>query len=194
LNKSFPFKAYKHPDVKAALELLFHNKCAYCETRYGTTHPVEIEHWRPKGEVRTPNGIKIRPGFYWLAAEWDNLLPSCIDCNRARTQELPDRSKKVLGKANQFPVDHPNPTHIKDIECSAPLLLNPCLDDPSQHIEFLKEGVLRPQKLAGMPSRKALESIQNLRTEPHRSCAHSLRVFIADSTAYLFYQNNCQCN
>ncbi len=88
--KSFTFTAYKEDDVKLALDKLFHGKCAYCESVYAGTQPMDVEHWRPKGEIaRIESGkrIKVRkPGYYWLAAEWTNLLPSCIDCNRQRSQ------------------------------------------------------------------------------------------------------------
>lgn len=89
-TKAFSFSAYKSKDVKAALDVLFHGKCAYCESVYANVQPMDVEHFRPKGRVtRWVNGkreIVLRFGYYWLAAEWTNLLPSCIDCNRQRLQ------------------------------------------------------------------------------------------------------------
>ena len=41
------FKAYKGRDVPPALEALFGGRCAYCETPYSNSHPVDVEHWRP---------------------------------------------------------------------------------------------------------------------------------------------------
>jgi hypothetical protein len=83
--KTFGFAAYKGDDVKAALEELFEGKCAYCETFYEAGGPMDVEHYRPKGAVaEEPDHW----GYWWLAAEWDNLLPSCTDCNRKRRQEI----------------------------------------------------------------------------------------------------------
>lgn len=97
----FSFSVYKHADVKERLEELFHGKCAYCESRYSSTRPMDVEHYRPKGRVAESEG---HPGYYWLAAEWTNLLPSCIDCNRRRNQ-FDERLQDLrsLRKQDQFP-------------------------------------------------------------------------------------------
>ncbi|MEL6715995.1 MAG: hypothetical protein AAFP86_19600 [Planctomycetota bacterium] len=149
------FKAYKGDDVKAALHAAFHGKCAYCEARYATTQPMDVEHFRPKGGyiALDDQGRKKlkKPGYYWLAAEWDNLLPSCIDCNRSRTQDTvgadgaPEASG-ASGKANQFPIgDEDDRATAPDAERDEErLLLHPCRDFPERHLEFLEEGVIRP--------------------------------------------------
>lgn len=70
--RQFEFKAYKDAAVKAALESLFHGKCAYCESRYAAIQPVDIEHWRPKKEVLIgEDGSTKRHGYYCLADRED---------------------------------------------------------------------------------------------------------------------------
>jgi hypothetical protein len=133
-KKAFPFKIYKDEAVKAVLEKLFHNKCAYCESYYSDTQPLDVEHWRPKGAVDPEpyEGSEALPGYYWLAADWDNLLPSCIDCNRSRNQrEEPEGKVRLLGKANRFPIEQGSkrarsPQELQD---ERPLLLNPCEEE-----------------------------------------------------------------
>ncbi|GEM_PF-397599 len=99
-TKSFSFKAYSASDVKLALDRLFHGKCAYCESVYASIHPMDVEHWRPKGLVTKREEGRIipmvKPGYYWLAAEWTNLLPSCIDCNRQRYHQEAEASSLAL--------------------------------------------------------------------------------------------------
>lgn len=57
----------------------YYSKCAYCERFY----KLDVEHFRPKGEVRGENNELIsNTGYYWLGYEWSNLLPACISCNR----------------------------------------------------------------------------------------------------------------
>ncbi len=147
-KNSFGFKIYKDKSVKEALGQLFHGKCAYCESQYKATAPVDIEHFRPKGAVKI-NGKLDRPGYYWLAADWDNLLPSCIDCNRERgqdLQELNDHNIRVAGKANWFPVNGQHvardaqDVHIKNVDEEEDcLLLHPCRDKkPEDHLEFVE--------------------------------------------------------
>src|SRR5688572_13150422 len=80
LNCSFEFKAYGDELLRNALNQHYGYKCAYCETFYGASQPVAVEHYRPKGEV-IDGDERVRPGYYWLAANWENLLPSCTDCN-----------------------------------------------------------------------------------------------------------------
>jgi len=128
------FSAYKAADVTDALNTLFGGKCAYCESRYSATQPVDREHWRPKGQARQrpEDAVDSRMGYWWLAARWDNLLASCIECNRMRWQMDVSGDRGRRGKADAFPV--------ADVRMRArtpggerrerPLLLNPCVDDP----------------------------------------------------------------
>jgi uncharacterized protein (TIGR02646 family) len=165
-NKSFDFKAYSDPDVKLALNTLFKFKCAYCESYYGATQPVDIEHFRPKGAVLV-NGKPVGRGYYWLAADWENLLPSCIDCNRPRTQEIFGGDAQVQGKATEFPIadEKKRAAGPGQEKLEKRLLLNPCLDDPKKHLVFEvqpnNEVIVRPAvKSGGKESQIGKESIR----------------------------------
>lgn len=141
---AFAFRAYRDPTVKEALERLFHGKCAYCETCYSAACPVDVEHFRPKSAVREDPS---HPGYWWLAASWENLLPSCIDCNRSRQQTVVGSGhgrrrdmQALAGKGSAFPLQPGSqrllPEAVPD-GGERPLLLNPCQDDPAQHLQFL---------------------------------------------------------
>ena len=144
-DKSFAFEAYRHHAVKHALERMFGFKCAYCESDYSATQPPDVEHYRPKGEVLCMDGQRLRPGYYWLAATWSNLLPSCIDCNRARRQIVDDDDPRLLGKGNLFPLANESQRAARpgDEVNEHPLLLDPCRDEPDDHLEFVDAGVVR---------------------------------------------------
>ncbi len=77
------------------------------------------------------NDTRPHPGYFWLAYDWDNLLPSCILCNqlnRTPTNEL-------IGKGNRFPTVGQHATAPgEDLEAEQPLLLNPLKDDPAEHL------------------------------------------------------------
>lgn len=165
-EKSFTFQAYSDPEVKQALNQLFHYKCAYCESYFGATQPVDVEHYRPKGAVWVKGKPKGR-GYYWLAADWDNLLPSCIDCNRPRTQEIYGQDAQVQGKATEFPIISETKRALAPDQekHERRLLLNPCLDHPEKHLVFeVVEGdeiVVRPAlQPNGKESRMGIESIR----------------------------------
>ncbi|NUB46594.1 endonuclease [Fertoebacter nigrum] len=166
--KAYKFMTYKDEAGRLALEALFQGKCAYCETHYASQAPVDIEHYRPKG------GVEDDPdhwGYWWLAADWMNLLPSCIDCNRRRYQVLPTPGTASLadlrnsgkpiwqtGKESAFPVmpgtralglgEDPD----QEILTERPYLLDPCRDDPDAHLEYLVDspvpfGLVLPRRL-----------------------------------------------
>ncbi len=155
----FDFKAYGHRDVREALDALFHYKCAYCETYYGASQPVDVEHYRPKGAIVDDGGKRQKPGYYWLASDWDNLLPSCIDCNRKRGHGASDGAERLQhGKANQFPIAGTRALEpVQDIDkLERPLLLHPCRDDPSLNLSFDDEGLIRGLTEEGRASIKVL--------------------------------------
>lgn len=167
-DKKMTFSRYKSKDVVGSLLSLFHKKCAYCESSFTATQPVDIEHYRPKGKVE---GLDDHLGYWWLAADWENLLPSCIDCNRRRGQaflidgqfqmgasELAADIGVNLGGGNkQFAVGVMRNVSISagkqmifplsdeskrvsepgSIDLEEPLLLDPCRDQPDQHLEFV---------------------------------------------------------
>ena len=172
---AFPFSAYKGTDVVAALNQLFHHKCAYCESSYMATSPADIEHFRPKGAIviRGEGGAKDtreKPGYYWLAATWENLLASCPDCNRARTHPFQDPGEDeelpgVRGKENKFPlIDEKRrvrtpPATGEGTEAGQRLLIDPCRDRPEVHLEFHADGLVWARRSGSSPSRKGIESV-----------------------------------
>jgi uncharacterized protein (TIGR02646 family) len=118
---------YGHEDVKKALRQAQHDKCAFCESKITHISPGDVEHYRPKKGFQQKRKDRIgRPGYYWLAYDWDNLLFSCESCNRS-------------GKGNLFPLEDPGARaldHSHDITQEKPLLLHPAQDDPAEHLVF----------------------------------------------------------
>src|SRR5262249_41491941 len=69
---------YAHGSVKEALRRAQHDKCAFCESKMCHTGFGDVEHYRPKAGYKQREGDALgRPGYYWLAYEWSNLLLSC---------------------------------------------------------------------------------------------------------------------
>ncbi|MCT4261422.1 TIGR02646 family protein [Elizabethkingia anophelis] len=164
---NFKFKIYSNSEVKEALIKLFKRKCAYCESTFLHVYSGDVEHFRPKGEIEEAAPNK-KPGYYWLAADWDNLLLSCRNCNQKLSHSIyGTRTKKTMGKMNQFPLSDATQyvrkhNHVNGIADEEPyrLLLNPCIDDPEEHLEYGDEGVIRPKKdTRGVESIKAKTSI-----------------------------------
>lgn len=139
----------------------FYGKCAYCESDILLNQNGDIEHWRPKKQVRDevggivmiqPNcGPRIRhPGYYWLAYDWRNLLFSCIKCNRLSGNQ---KSKDAYGKGEKFPVKDFRATKPGEESKEKPLLINPVIDDPENHLQIdPRTGLLIPKTDRGRAS------------------------------------------
>lgn len=128
----------------------FHGKCAYCESFIAADQPGDIEHFRPKAEVRDIHNQVVKvldnrgneckhPGYYWLAYDWRNLLPCCKDCN-TRTSNWKTNYKPV-GKGNRFPIEGSYAVRPGEEVDEQPMLINPTEEDPSNHIKFTENGV-----------------------------------------------------
>lgn len=133
--EGFKFTAYK--GVKGVLNDVLGGKCAYCESYYDATSPVDVEHHRPKGAIQTANG-RSTPGYWWMAAVWSNLLPSCIRCNREETQPMHDGTSMKVGKGELFPLlDEGDRATAEDGEGDEiALLIDPSVDDPVDYLNF----------------------------------------------------------
>ena len=165
-SKTFNFSVYRDSKVKESLIRLFKCKCAYCESKFLHVYSGDIEHYRPKGGIEEANPSK--PGYYWLAADWDNLLLSCRNCNQKLTHQIHNQGKKTMGKMNQFPLaDLSKYVRVHNTEDGIQkeepyrLLLNPCLDNPEEHLEYDENhAIVKPKKINGIPSRKGTKSIE----------------------------------
>ncbi|MDY0850431.1 retron system putative HNH endonuclease [Bacillus thuringiensis] len=128
-NQDFKFRAYKATGVKDELNNMFKGKCCYCETDITSATHGDIEHFRPKGAIEIYPKKLSYPGYYWLAMDWNNLLLSCRICNanhKGNKFPLVNESRRIKG-----PLDK-NEEEV--------LLLNPCEDNPDDHLIFTNLG------------------------------------------------------
>jgi uncharacterized protein (TIGR02646 family) len=132
-EKVFAFDSaiYGHTEVKTALITAQHGKCAFCESQVTHISQGDVEHFRPKGRFRQRAGDSLeRPGYYWLAYTWENLLFACQLCNQ--------RYKK-----NEFPLSNPAKrarSHRDDVSVEQPLFVDPSSgEDPAASLSFREE-------------------------------------------------------
>jgi len=169
---------YKLPEVKDALEACHHGKCCYCETVIPKPFAhSQIEHWRPKSCSRQePNAERVRPGYYWLAYSWENLLLSCHFCN-------------TINKRDLFPLENPATRarhHGTSLEDESPAILKPDGDaDPRNHITF-DEDV--PKRLSPL-GQKTIE-VLGLDSTKHTQRRKFLATIRADRKLYMDLMNS----
>ncbi len=150
----FEKSSYKHPDVKKKLIRDQNGKCAFCEQNIVSVSYGDVEHFRPKGGY-SQNTIDYlhKPGYYWLATDWDNLMLVCQICNQ--------RNKK-----NLFPLLNPERRalcHHDNINLEKPFFINPYKENPTQLIGFRKEVAYGKDKRHR--GKKTIESIGLNRTD-----------------------------
>jgi hypothetical protein len=89
----------------------------------------------PKGGFRQRRGLPLRrPGYYWLAYAWDNLLVSCELCNRRF-------------KRNHFPLAKGSPRALGpggDWTRERPHLIDPAREDPGASIVWNEHLAVAP--------------------------------------------------
>ncbi len=104
-------------------------KCCFCESKIGHVSYGDVEHFRPKAGWVQGNEPINKPGYYWLAYDWDNLLLSCQICNQRHKKNLFPLSN-IGGRAIY---------HLSDITVEQPLFIHPVNDNPEDFITFKDE-------------------------------------------------------
>lgn len=131
-SKEFDFlrRIYAAKSVKNALLAAQHGKCAYCESVIPHISYGGVEHYRPKAAYcqRVRDKLK-RPGYYWLAYTWSNLVLCCSVCNEQfKKCHFPLRKDQQRARSPSDPLTH-----------EQPLLIDPASRDPSVHVGFREE-------------------------------------------------------
>jgi uncharacterized protein (TIGR02646 family) len=126
----FDSTVYGASEVKQALLAMQADKCCFCESKITHIAYGDVEHFRPKAGWRQNSGDPLtRPGYYWLAYEWSNLLLCCQLCNqRFKGNLFPLRDSALRAVA---PGD--------DLAKEEPLFINPSVENPEALIGFRGE-------------------------------------------------------
>ncbi|HCE53834.1 MAG TPA: hypothetical protein DER05_02080 [Lutibacter sp.] len=126
INGDYNFR--RHPSYDIWKNEIIKNqgrKCCYCEKPIANG---TLDHYRPKNGWQQNLGDPIsKPGYYWLAYRWLNLLLTCGECN--------DQSQK----GNLFPIGNVRATNqLSRLNDELATLINPYEEDPTQFISFYK--------------------------------------------------------
>lgn len=114
--KEFP-SYWLEDDVRLTLWEYQHRKCCYCERQRDPKREPDVEHFRPKTEIEGEG----KPGYWWLAYNWDNLFFSCKTCNQTKLAKFPIRGTRAR-----------NPNDSLSLEDS--VLVHPVDENPEQFI------------------------------------------------------------
>lgn len=131
-QRSVVFEIPHIEHLKRPLHRLFHDKCAYCETKLKADES-HIDPFRPKINAISGTGAPSRERYWWLLYEWENNYLSCFTCNRHKGSYFPLKGRRAAKAETKGP-------DLDDVEKR--LLLDPCADDPSESLFFSVDGTV----------------------------------------------------
>ncbi|AUD05715.1 HNH endonuclease [Spirosoma pollinicola] len=144
---------YRDSTIKT-LRRIYSHKCGYCETHESAGASLRVDHYRPKAGVKDVPGHE---GYYWLAYEWSNLVLSCEKCNGRKLHNFPlqDEANRVSVPTltnNGLPISDCCRADKTILLAEHPLLLNPELDNPDEHLIFRPNGTIDAKTERGKKS------------------------------------------
>lgn len=123
---------FRTPILKA-LNSLFNSKCAYCESKLINKKSYNYDHFRPKNGARGMEKEFAGEHYWWLTYEWANFYSSCNHCNQYKATWFPVSGKRAKIKTpyKQIILEENN------------LLIDPCKDNPEDHLTFDFNGTIK---------------------------------------------------
>jgi predicted ATPase len=130
----------------------FHHKCAFCESPIPGEEPsgvpwsdfVPLSHFRPHSNTINFHGEHFPRHYFWLGLEWTNLHLVCRHCSQSKGSRFPIRDEARRARVPGGP-DF-DPARIEaELEAEGALLVDPCRDDPGEHLAFDEiSGLAKP--------------------------------------------------
>lgn len=125
-----PLRKYRKRLVDDLLHV-FGPFCCYCES-YAHPGSGVIDQHRPR------SGVRGEPHYWHLQTDWRNIYWACPVCNRYKSNRFPQ-----LGEA------WPELPYLETVAHEQPGLLDPCRDDPDEHLRFEESGRVLPISARG---------------------------------------------
>ena len=124
-------------DVRRALWDACTGKCVYCETPL-TERTMLVDRYRPSSGALALDGSLSPDHYWWLAYAWENIYPSCAECQSFKGARFPVREERATAGTTGHA--------LRD---ESPLLLDPRHDDPEQHLVFAEDGSVASTTVEG---------------------------------------------
>ena len=128
------FEVELRTPILHALYELFNGKCAYCESKLARGNTTNYDHFRPKFGARGLEKEFADEHYWWLTYEWGNFYSSCIYCNRNKASWFPIKGKR----------SKPKTSYERVVAQEKNLIIDPCIDQPKEHLTFHFDGMVKP--------------------------------------------------
>lgn len=148
----------------------FNRKCSYCESRVDIKNGI-VDRFRPRGGARHQNGTFSSESYFWLIYHWNNLFLCCKECNQYKGSQFPIEGHRA--KAFSFE---------NDLLSENPLLIDPTIDAPQDHLQFKPNGTVSPLDLKGEMTIKVLHLNRNKLVSARKSAIQEFLIVHEQST------------
>ncbi|MGN6292445.1 MAG: AAA family ATPase [Chitinophagaceae bacterium] len=163
---SIPFEPELRDKFLRALREVFNGKCAYCESII----PLEVtksvyDHFRPKSGARGFDKEFSTDHYWWLTYEWNNLYYCCPNCNQFKSTWFPIEGERS-------PINMP---YNDIISFEKALLVDPCVDQPEEHLTFNEQGEVDFLSSKGKATIEIIKLNRSELVEARRRTIHELK-------------------
>jgi len=125
-------------DIKPALFETFRSKCAFCESVIAPDSYMWLDRFRPRTGAVNRDGEVSHDHYWWLAYEWTNMYLVCVTCNKLKGNRFPTEKERAKAGATG-----------PELLAEQPLLLDPCVDCPEEHLLFDERGMVASETKRG---------------------------------------------
>jgi len=168
-------KIYQHPKVVEQILGNQQQRCAYCEMTLDPSS-IKVAHYRPlSNAVLSEHAHSIIDYYAWYAYEWQNLLIVCSECNSAMSEMFPLEGHPVK------PMSTWQEAQLRE----KPLLINPYVANPSEHLMFTYQGEAIARSKEGTTTIEVLKLNRRSLIAERENCFEELREILTSRTSEL---------
>jgi hypothetical protein len=133
---------------------------------------LNVDHFRPREGVLGLDGSYDRAHYYWLAYEWQNLYLACPDCLTLRGARFPVKGRRAKPGTSGEALDR-----------EQRLLLDPCSDEPDEHLVFGDSGEVYPDSERGRHTIEAFNLNRELLRKARKAAIDQAILWVRDGRA-----------
>lgn len=111
----------------------FSGKCIFCERKVDEAVNRRILHYRPYDfDSEPPDNY-----YFWLHWQWPNIYPACLGCY----WEYPKSWQRFMIDGRRPDLANDTLDTLYNVQAlfkiESPILVDPCFDNPADHIQFI---------------------------------------------------------
>lgn len=141
-QKKFPISEIQQSfnEIKSEISTKTGSKCAYCESQL-EFEDLKVDHFRPHYAAADLNGKISLEHYWWLAYNWNNLLPVCQICNSNKKNYFPVVKRRATVKYSAK-----DTLYNKEL----PQIIDPEFENPEEYFYYDRNGIIYSETERGL--------------------------------------------